>query len=210
MACSIGWYDIMLKISHFCGLCLNRYPTNHTLSLTRTHTPNKHVLLASLWSSLPCFPSFWHLNSSIVLLHCWHAVCKKLKCFLIFYRDNEARMGACNVAVLWIGRKWVSSDTLANTQTYSLIYTQQQSTLSHLDLLIFFVPFIMSTINLPAVNSPYLDRTLPVIFLHSTCSSQITEVPFFMADRLFAACSVCVSAVGVRWMTGLLVRDSLL
>lgn len=30
--------------------------------------------------------------------------------------------------------------------------------------------FIVSTINLPAVNSLCLDKTLPVNFLHSTCS----------------------------------------
>lgn len=59
MTCSVLWHDIMLKFSHFAGVCLHNthFQSQQT---THTHTPHKHPNASSvfLFPTLPLITPF--------------------------------------------------------------------------------------------------------------------------------------------------------
>ena len=125
-----------------------------------THTTHLLSYLSVPLINLPAI-SLRLVNGSIVLSHCWCTMVYKQN-FLISLEINRPWMR------VWFG-EWKAMHLFKHACMHTYIY----ATTVHL------VPdrpgrlcycFMMSRINLPAVNSVCVDKTLPVLFPHSTCS----------------------------------------
>lgn len=142
--------------------CTSTSPTHVAVLRTVSFSPPVTLLLFSLALE-------WLYCPLLLLKHCLQIA--QVLPYQLKRKQWDIKKRACNAGIRWIARQWISSTT-RSTCTCKYVRTQTSGyrpscpgwCCTH------FYCFIMPTINLLAVNLLCFDKTLPVNFLHSTCS----------------------------------------